>query len=83
MKAITHKAIHAALEAYDEALFGAPLTTANRILAMRSALGAAYGPASAACGAHQEQDEMACGRCGLRWSVGDTEPPACRCGGTR
>lgn len=32
---------------------------------------------SACCEARQESDEMACS-CGLRWHVGDPEPPQCR-----
>jgi hypothetical protein len=29
------------------------------------------------CNAQQQGDEMACGRCGLRWEVKDPNPPAC------
>lgn len=29
------------------------------------------------CSATQQGDEMACGRCGLRWGVGDVDAPAC------
>lgn len=29
------------------------------------------------CSAQQQGDEMACGRCGLRWGVADTDPPQC------
>lgn len=29
------------------------------------------------CEAVQHSDEMACGRCGLRWDVSDESPPAC------
>lgn len=30
-----------------------------------------------ACGAVQQGDELACGRCGLRWGVADVDPPQC------
>jgi hypothetical protein len=29
------------------------------------------------CSATQQGDEMACGRCALRWDVNDANPPAC------
>lgn len=29
------------------------------------------------CSAVQQGDEMACGRCGLRWGVADVDKPAC------
>lgn len=29
------------------------------------------------CSAIQQGDEMACGRCGLRWGVGDVDKPQC------
>lgn len=29
------------------------------------------------CSATQQGDEMACGRCGLRWGVADVDKPAC------
>lgn len=29
------------------------------------------------CSATRQGDEMACGRCGLRWGVADVDPPQC------
>lgn len=29
------------------------------------------------CSAARQGDEMACGRCGLRWGVADVDPPKC------
>ncbi len=29
------------------------------------------------CKAYRENDQMVCGQCGLAWSVGDTDRPAC------
>lgn len=29
------------------------------------------------CSASRQGDEMACGRCGLRWGVADADPPEC------
>lgn len=78
MKAPTQAQLYRAIEAYDDAMHNQAPTLPARILAMRAALQAAAHPPAAkpACGAVQEQDEMACGRCGLRWGV--EEEPACR-----
>lgn len=79
MRAPTQAQLYRALIAYDETLATGPATTSARILAMRAALVAAAHPPveKAACCASQEQDEMACGKCGLRWDVADTDPPRC------
>lgn len=34
-------------------------------------------PIVSRCHAQRQGDEMACGRCGLRWSAGDEDPPRC------
>ena len=37
-----------------------------------------YAPAPASCRAIQQNDEMHCAICGLRWDVNDGDPPKCR-----
>ena len=35
------------------------------------------------CEAYREQDMMVCGRCGLQWSVGDSDRPECNPSATK
>ena len=41
-------------------------------------LAAHIAPAPEACRAIQQNDEMHCAICGLRWDVNDGDPPKCR-----
>lgn len=69
-----------ALLAFDMAVEkeAEPVNLRSRIVGMTAALEAVRTGRVPHCAARQEGDEMACGRCGLRWDVTDLERPACR-----
>lgn len=61
-----------------EAAAAAPMATGGDILRVAVPTGPALaGGIVSRCHARREGDEMACGRCGLRWQAGDEDPPVC------
>jgi hypothetical protein len=79
MATVSHQKLLDAVIAYDRAMLGRVPNSAAKIEAMLAALEAANAPAPVVkrCQAERQGDEMACGRCGLRWSPGDEDPPSC------
>lgn len=79
MATLTNEKLLDAVIAYDRVMLGRVPNSAAKIEAMLAALEAvnASAPPVKRCQAVREGDEMACGRCGLRWSPGDEDPPRC------